>query len=94
MKLDILTPEKRVFSGEVESVTLPGTMGMFMVLPQHAPMISSLRKNGQLSYVQDGKKTTLTVPGGFVEVLNDTVTVCAEGRIEVDAAIIPLEADI
>ena len=88
MKLDILTPEKTLFSGEVDSVTLPGTMGMFTILPQHAPMISSLRK-GEISYVANGKTAILTVAGGFAEVLKRTVTVCIGGSV--DAPVEPTE---
>ncbi len=43
MQLDILTPEKRIYSGEASSVTLPGTEGSFQVLNHHAPLISSLK---------------------------------------------------
>lgn len=87
MKLDILTPEKKVFSGEVESVTLPGTLGMFTVLEHHAPMISSLRDNGKLSYVASGKRTTITISGGFVEVIDNTVSVCADAMIEPETTV-------
>lgn len=42
LHLNIVSPEKELFNGEVESVTLPGTMGSFSILPQHAPIVSSL----------------------------------------------------
>ncbi|MCL2728138.1 MAG: ATP synthase F1 subunit epsilon [Bacteroidales bacterium] len=78
MKLDILTPQKPLFSGEVDSVTLPGVSGAFTVLPGHAPMISSLSINGEIAYTQDQKKETLVIGGGFAEVWKNQVTVCIE----------------
>jgi len=80
MKLDILTPEKTLFSGEVDSVTLPGAFGIFTVLPNHAPMISSLRQNGSIIFVQGEKSEAFTIGGGFAEVWKNQVTVCAENQ--------------
>ena len=81
MKLEIITPEQIYFSGEVTSVTLPGTSGLFTVWENHAPLISSLAK-GKISFVAivDNHKveTELVVDGGFAEVSNNTVTVCVE----------------
>ena len=78
MKLDILTPQKPLFSGEVDSVTLPGVSGAFTILADHAPMISSLRMDGEISYTQNHKMETLVIGGGFVEVWKNQVTVCVE----------------
>ena len=50
LHLNIVSPEKEIFDGEVDSVTLPGAMGSFTILPQHAPIVSSL-KAGLVSYV-------------------------------------------
>ena len=77
MKLEIITPEQIYFSGDVTSVTLPGTSGLFTVWENHAPLISSLTK-GKVSYTADNKETQLTVDGGFAEISNNTVTVCLE----------------
>jgi F-type H+-transporting ATPase subunit epsilon len=77
MKLEIITPEHIYFSGEVTSVTLPGTSGLFTVWENHAPFISSLKK-GKLSYIVDKNETELTVDGGFAEISKNTVTVCIE----------------
>ena len=77
MKLEIISPEKRVFTGEVESVSLPGTAGRFTVLPHHAALISSL-KAGEITYTVDGNETKLNVDSGFVEVNNNVVSVCIE----------------
>ena len=76
MQLEILTPEKTLFSGEVDSVTLPGTVGIFTVLPNHAPMISSLRPHGEVSYIQGDKREVLVIGGGFVQVRKNQIILC------------------
>ena len=77
MKLEIITPEQIYFSGDVTSVTLPGTSGLFTVWENHAPFISSLTK-GKISYSVDKNETELTVDGGFAEISKNVVTVCVE----------------
>ena len=78
MKLEIITPEKLFFSGEVTSVTLPGTNGLFTVWENHAPIISSLMK-GKLSFVaKEGGKTELNIEGGFAEANKNVISVCLE----------------
>ena len=77
MKLEIITPEQIYFSGDVTSVTLPGTSGLFTVWENHAPLISSLTK-GKVSYTAVKIETELIVEGGFAEISNNTVTVCIE----------------
>ena len=82
MTLEILTPEKKVFSGEVYGVQLPGISGLFEVLDKHAPLVSAL-KAGNLKILKDKNSTTLfTIQSGFVEVLNNKTTVLVEGAIE------------
>jgi F-type H+-transporting ATPase subunit epsilon len=81
MNLEILTPEKKVFSGSVYGVQLPGEDGMFEVLEKHAPLVASL-KSGRLKILKDKGMTNnsfFTIQGGFVEVLNNKVTVLVEG---------------
>jgi F-type H+-transporting ATPase subunit epsilon len=83
MTLDILTPESKIFSGDVYGVQLPGISGMFELLDKHAPMVSAL-KNGNLKILKDKTATTsYTIQSGFVEVLNNKVTVLVEGAKEV-----------
>lgn len=77
MVLEIISPEKTIFSGEVDAVNLPGTAGGFTVLPRHAALISSL-KEGEISYTIGENTTTLTVSSGFAEVRDDVVSVCVE----------------
>ncbi len=74
--LEITTPEKGIFSGEVMKVTLPGSMGPFQVLQNHAPLISTLQQ-GAIVY-SDGSKEEQTFAvetGGVVEVRNNRVDV-------------------
>ncbi len=82
MTLEILTPEKKVFSGDVYGVQLPGIGGSFEVLDKHAPMVSAL-KAGKLKILTD-KNTAVsyTVQSGFVEVLNNKTLVLVEGAEE------------
>ncbi len=83
MTLEILTPEKKIFSGEVYGVQLPGITGSFEVLDKHAPMVSAL-KAGKLKILNDKTATTLyDIQSGFVEVLNNKTTVLIEGGVEV-----------
>jgi F-type H+-transporting ATPase subunit epsilon len=77
MKLEIITPEQIYFSGEVTSVTLPGTSGLFTVWENHAPFISSL-VTGKVSYIANKIQAEVYVNGGFAEISNNIVTVCIE----------------
>lgn len=77
MKLTIITPDQEVFEGEVDSATFPGSDGSFQVLRNHAPLVSSLGK-GDIEYRGSAGEGSVTVEGGVVEVLNNTITVLAE----------------
>lgn len=77
MKLEIITPEQIYFSGDVSLVTLPGTLGLFSVLENHAPIISSLTV-GTLVYRAGGVDVALNIEGGFAEMNHNQVTVCVE----------------
>ena len=83
MILEILTPEKKLYSGEVYGVQLPGTSGLFEILDKHAPMVSALGK-GNLKILVDKKETTTyTIQSGFVEILNNKATVLVEGAVAI-----------
>lgn len=83
MTLEILTPEKKIFSGEVYGVQLPGITGSFEVLNKHAPMVSAL-KAGKLKILEDKTATTsYNIQSGFVEVLNNKTIVLIEGAQEI-----------
>ena len=78
MTLEILTPEKKLYSGEATSVTLPGVDGSFQILNRHAPIISALGK-GMIKYKTGSETKTLTISGGFVENVKNKVIVLVEG---------------
>lgn len=77
IKLEIYTPTGVIFNGEVTSVTLPGTKGLFTILYNHGAIISSLTK-GKIKYTVNEEISTIEVSGGFAEVKNNVVTVCLE----------------
>jgi F-type H+-transporting ATPase subunit epsilon len=83
MTLEILTPEKKLFSGEVYGVQMPGITGSFEVLDKHAPMVSAL-KAGKLKVLTDKTNTTsYNIQSGFVEILNNKTIVLVEGAEEI-----------
>ena len=77
MHLNILTPEKSLFSGNAESVKFPGTAGAFEVLKDHAPLVSSLDK-GTITVTNGKEESTFEIKGGFVEVLNNNLSALVE----------------
>ena len=78
MQLEILTPERKVFSGNVYGIQLPGTEGSFEIRENHAPMIASLGK-GKMKVLKDKTTTeTYDISGGFVEMLNNKASVLIE----------------
>ncbi|WP_276485224.1 ATP synthase F1 subunit epsilon [Paraflavitalea pollutisoli] len=85
MNLEILTPERKLFSGDVYGVQLPGISGLFEVLNRHAPLVSAL-KAGRLKVLKDKTNDTLyyDIQSGFVEVLDNKVTVLVEGATVVE----------
>ena len=85
MTLEILTPERKLFSGEVYGVQMPGISGSFEVLDRHAPMVSAL-KAGRLKVLRDRQSHSayFDIQSGFVEVLHNKVTVLVEGAKEVE----------
>ncbi len=92
MKLEIITPETKIFNGEANAVTLPGLDGLFQILNNHAPIISSLSKGevkvevvGQIDQEKLNNKirverNTLFIPikGGVAELMNNKLIVLAE----------------
>jgi len=81
MYLEIVTPDQKVFEGEVTSVTFPGSDGSFQILNSHAPLLSTLKK-GTIIYKDKKKEYDVMIDGGVVEVLNNKVIVLAEAIIE------------
>ncbi|MBQ8098335.1 MAG: ATP synthase F1 subunit epsilon [Bacteroidaceae bacterium] len=76
MKLTIVSPERVLYRGEAQSVTVPGARGQFEVLDNHAPIISTLQA-GTLSYKAETTEV-IEIQGGFIDVANNEVSVCVE----------------
>lgn len=87
-RLEIVTPQRKVFSEDVDFLVAPGTDGELGILPSHTPLITSLNV-GIMRIEQDGKKFRVVVSGGFMEVRNSKVTVlatAAERTEEIDVS--------
>lgn len=78
MYLEIITPDKRVFEGDVASAQFPGINGGFEVLSNHAPLISALGNGAVRITPTTGAQVTFQIDGGVVEVLNNKIIVLAE----------------
>ena len=102
MNITVLTPDREIFRGTITSVKVPGTLGEFQVLNNHAPVVSSLEAgkvslvtaegehrvfdemSGTLMTVKDaGKKITFQIGGGFIEVLNNEISLLVRGVKEI-----------
>ena len=77
MDLEIISSEKVLLRGKVRRVTLPGTMGSFTVLEDHASLLSTLTP-GVIEYEAEGEVKTVPIDGGFVDVNNNRVAVCLQ----------------
>lgn len=84
MHLDVVSAEEKMFSGTIQEVVVPGTMGAMGILPRHAQLISQLSP-GELRYKTDnGEQASLFVSGGIVEVQPHIVTVLADTAIRAE----------
>ena len=81
MQVEILTPDKKIFTGEADGVQVPGTMGSFEVLENHAPIISSLSR-GRIRVRSKGQTLYFEINSGFIENLNNKVTILTESAKE------------
>ena len=77
LKLKIVSPEKVVFDDAVENVIVPGTLGQFEILENHAPIISTL-ENGNVTYKTKTDNFSLKITGGFVTVQKNQDNICVE----------------
>ncbi len=83
MELIVLTPEKEIYQGSIESVKVPGTNGQFEILKGHAPIVSSL-VTGEVRIIDtSGGKQTFNINKGFVEVLGEEVSLLVQGVEEI-----------
>jgi F-type H+-transporting ATPase subunit epsilon len=88
LHLDIVTPERKVFSGEVDNVYLPGSDGELGVLPMHAGVVTALQP-GELRYLHNGEVLTLAIGSGFAEITQTHVVVLTDmalGEAEIDVS--------
>ena len=83
MRLEIITGERVLFQGDVESVVAPGSEGELGVLPHHAAVMTMLQP-GELFYTIDGATTSFALTGGFMEIRGDHVVVLADAAERVD----------
>jgi F-type H+-transporting ATPase subunit epsilon len=77
MHLEIITPDKKIFDGEVTEASFPGANGSFQILNSHAPLVAALSK-GPVSYTTKEGKQLLVVDGGVVEVIDNKIILLAE----------------
>jgi F-type H+-transporting ATPase subunit epsilon len=78
MLLEILSPDKKLYSGEVISLQVPGSKGSFEILKNHAPIISKLEKGTINISAIDGKKISFQIDGGVIEAKKNKIIVLAE----------------
>jgi F-type H+-transporting ATPase subunit epsilon len=83
LKLEIVTPEAKVYSDDVDMVTLPGVEGEMGVYPQHVPLMTQLAA-GEVIARKGGKDVSLAVGHGFVEITGDRVSILTDMAIEAD----------
>ena len=81
LRLEIVTPEAKAYSEEVEMVVLPGTDGELGVYPQHVPVLTTL-KPGELRVFKSGQETSLAVGEGFAEITGDSISVLTDMSLE------------
>jgi F-type H+-transporting ATPase subunit epsilon len=83
LKLEIVTPERKIYSEDVDMVTLPGSEGELGVYPKHVPLLTTL-KPGELRIMQNGRETAMAIGEGFVEIKTDSVSVLTDMALEAE----------
>jgi len=83
LKLEIVTPEEKIYSEDVDMVTLPGSEGELGIYPKHVPVLTTL-KPGELRVVKDGRETAMAVGEGFVEIKGDAVSVLTDMALQAE----------
>ena len=78
MKIEILTPDKKVFEGDIKSVRVPGKKGSFQVLKDHAPIISTLESGSVITVDQEGTQKIFEISGGVIEVKANKIILLAD----------------
>ncbi len=80
LRLEIVTPERKTYSEDVDMVTIPGADGEYGILPLHVPLITAL-KAGELRILKGGQETFLATGGGFAEVMPDRVSILTDAAV-------------
>jgi F-type H+-transporting ATPase subunit epsilon len=83
LKLEIVTPEEKIYSEDVDMVTLPGAEGELGVYPKHVPVLTTL-KPGELRVLKNGRETSMAVGEGFVEIKGDAVSVLTDMALQAE----------
>jgi len=78
MKIEIITPDKKVYEGDIKSIRVPGKKGSFQVLKDHAPIISTLENGTVIMVDQDNNEKRFQIDGGVIEVKMNTIILLAE----------------
>jgi len=78
MKIEIITPDKKIFDGDIKSIRVPGKKGSFQVLKDHAPIISTLENGPVIIVDQTGTETRYEINGGVIEVKQNKIILLAE----------------
>ena len=78
MKAEIITPDYKVFEGDIKSIRVPGKKGSFQVLKDHAPIISTLENGPVIIVDMAGKETVYEINGGVIEVRMNKIILLAE----------------
>jgi len=78
MKVEIITPDYKVFEGDIKSIRVPGKKGSFQVLKDHAPIISTLENGPVIIIDMAGKETVYEINGGVIEVRMNKIILLAE----------------
>jgi F-type H+-transporting ATPase subunit epsilon len=78
MRIEIVTPDKKIFDGEIKSVRVPGKKGSFQVLKDHAPIVSTLESGPVIIVDMDGKETIIEIQGGVIEVKANKIILLAD----------------
>ncbi len=82
MKIEIITPDRKIYSGEIRSVRVPGRKGSFQVLKDHAPIISTLDPGTVIIADEGGKEELFEITGGVIEVSRNRIILLADSVIQ------------
>jgi len=82
MNISVLTPDKTIFEGAIKSLMVPGVAGRFEIRRQHAALVSALKEGKVVIVEEDGGRKSFGIEKGFVEVLNDNISLLVQGVTE------------